>query len=139
MKTPNLWTCPDCGRVFTQRNQWHSCGRYTVQSHLDAVSPLVGELYKDFVELVQGCGEVIIEATKTSIAFKSPGLFAVLHFQKQSLKVGFWLPRRIDHARITRVEMITPQEYVHDVKITSTDDLDEQLQNWLCEAYAIRM
>ena len=139
MTSPNLWTCPDCGRIFAQRNQWHSCGSYSVQSHLDNASPQVGELYQRFVELVKECGEVIIEATKTSIAFKSPGLFAVVHFQKKGLKVGFWLPRRIDHPRITRIEAITPQEHVHDVKITSIDDLDGQLQNWLCEAYAVRM
>ncbi len=139
MTTPNLWTCPDCGRQFAQRNQWHSCDRYTVQSHLDNASPQVGELYERFVELVNNCGEVIIEATKTSIAFKSPGLFTVVHFQKKGLKVGFWLPRRIDHPRITRNEAITPQEYVHDVKIISLDDLDDQLQNWLCEAYAVGM
>lgn len=89
--------------------------------------------------MVKGCGDVIIEATKTSIAFKSPGLFAVIHFHKNGLKVGFWLPHRIDHPRITRIEMITPQEYVHDVKITSTNELDRELQNWLCEAYAVRM
>jgi predicted transport protein len=110
-----------------------------VQSHLDNASPQVGALYERFVELVNNCGDVIIEATKTSIAFKSPGLFAVVHIQKKGLKVGFWLPRRIDHPRIFRVEAITPQEYVHDVKLISLDDLDDQLQNWLCEAYAVGM
>ena len=139
MKSSKLWTCPDCGRVFRQRNQWHSCGSYSVQSHLEAADPQVRELYQQFEVLVKGCGEVIIEATKTSIAFKSPGLFAVIHLQKNGLKVGFWLPRRIDHPRFTRIEMITPQEYVYDVKISSKEELDQQLQNWLCEAYATRM
>jgi len=87
-----------------------------------------------FVDLVENCGETIVEATKTSIAFKSPGLFTVVHFQKNGLKVSFWLPRRIDPARISRIEAISSQEYVHNVKLTS---LDDQLQNWLCEAYAL--
>ena len=91
------------------------------------------------MEYVGNCGEMIIEATKTSISFKSPRLFAVVHLQKQGIKVGFWLPRRIDHARIIRSEAISPQEYVHDVRVTSSDELDEQLQNWLCEAYALAM
>jgi hypothetical protein len=139
MATSNFWTCPECGRIFVQRNQWHSCGRYTVQRHLDKASPQVRALYDRFVKIVNNCGDVIIEATKTSIAFKSPGLFAVVHIQKRGLKVDFWLPRRIDHPRITCMEGITPQEYVHAVRISLLADLDDQLQNWLCEAYATKL
>ena len=139
MTTNDLWTCPCCGRRFVNPNQSHACGRYSVEDHLEGASPLVAKLFEQFVELVDNCGETIVEATKTSIAFKSPGLFAVVHFQKKGLKVGFWLPRRIDHTRIIRTEAISPQEYVHDVRVTSLDDLDDQLLNWLCEAYALAM
>ena len=139
MTTNDLWTCPRCGRRFVNPNQSHACGRYSVEDHLESASPLVATLFEQFVELVGNCGEMIIEASKTSISFKSPGLVAVVHLQKQGIKVGFWLPRRIDHARIIRSEAILPQEYVHDVRVTSLDDLDEQLKNWLCEAYALDM
>jgi hypothetical protein len=110
-----------------------------VVSHLEGTSPQVALLHKHFVELVNKCGEVIIEATKTSITFKSPGLFAVVHLQNQGLQVGFWLPRRFDHPRIMRIFSNSPQEYAHHLKIESLNDLDEQLQNWLCEAYAVGM
>jgi transposase-like protein len=30
---PPLWRCPDCRRQFTNRNQSHACGRYTLASH----------------------------------------------------------------------------------------------------------
>lgn len=139
MTTLELWTCPHCGRQFANQNQSHACGRYSVEDHLESASPQVARLYMQFVDLVDNCGETIVEATKTSIALKSPGLFAVVHFQKKGLKVSFWLPRRIDHTRISRIEAISPQEYVHNVKLASLDDLDDQLQNWLCEAYALGM
>lgn len=139
MINPDLWFWPHCGRQFTNRNQSHSCAIYTVESHLEGTSPQVALLYKHFVELVNKFGEVIIEATKTSITFKSPGLFAVVHLQKKGLQVGLWLPRRIDHPRIMRIYSNSPQEYAHHLKIESLDDLDEQLQNWLCEAYAVGM
>ena len=104
MITRHLWTCPHCGRKFSNRNQSHACERYTVEDHLATANPQVARLYDRFVELVNNCGEVMVEATKTSIAFKSPGLFAVVHLQKSGLQVGFWLPRRVrtssHHARI---------------------------------------
>ena len=109
MICPDLWICPHCGRKFAHRNQWHSCGQYTVESHLDNAGTQVVALYERFVELVNNCGEVIIEATKTSINFKSPGLFAVVHLQKKGLQVGLWLPRRIDHPRIMRIIPIHPR------------------------------
>lgn len=31
MTTRDLWICPQCGRQFTNRNQSHSCARYTVE------------------------------------------------------------------------------------------------------------
>ena len=71
MTTRDLWTCPQCGRQFTNRNQSHSCARYTVEDHLVSTNTKVASIYTHF-------GEVIIEATKTSITFKSPELFAIL-------------------------------------------------------------
>lgn len=135
----HLWTCPHFGRQFTNRNQSHACQRYTVEDHLADVNLQVTRLYERFVELINNRGEVLVEATKTSTALKSPGLFAVVHMQKKGLKVGFWLPRRIEHPRISRIEAITPQEYVYKVKLISLDDFDVQLHNWLYEAYAVGM
>jgi hypothetical protein len=108
MMISDLWICPHCGRQFANPNQWHSCGRFTVGSHLDRATPIAKLLFEEFITLVQNCGETIIEATKTSIAFKSPGVFAVVHFQKKGIKVSFWLPRRIENHRFTRIEAISP-------------------------------
>ena len=139
MITRHLWTCPHCVRKFTNRNQSHACERYTVEDHLTTANPQVARLYDRFVELVNNCGEVMVEATKTSIAFKSPGLFAVVHLQKSGLQVGFRLPRKVEHPRIMRVYANSPQEYAHHIRVQSLDDLDDQLQNWLCEAYTVGM
>jgi hypothetical protein len=28
-----LWVCPRCGSAFVNRNSWHSCGRWPLDSH----------------------------------------------------------------------------------------------------------
>ena len=80
----HLWTCPHCGRQFTNRNLSHPCQRNTVEDRLASANPYVARLYDRFVELINNCGEVLVEPTKTSTTLKSPGLFAVVHMQKRS-------------------------------------------------------
>lgn len=29
-----LWRCPECGRRFANKNQWHGCGPYSVEGFL---------------------------------------------------------------------------------------------------------
>ena len=43
-----LWKCPKCGRRFANRNQWHSCGSYTVAQHTAGRDPHVIALYEGF-------------------------------------------------------------------------------------------
>lgn len=131
------WSCPNCGRQFARRNQSHVCGRFSVENHLDKVSPEVAKLYEQFVGFIKSCGEVSIAPTKTSIAFTARTLFAVVHFRKKWLRVGFWLSHPIENPRITRLEKITAQNYVHNITVASMEDLDDELKNWLSEAYFV--
>jgi hypothetical protein len=85
--------------------------------------------------MVGNCGNALIEATKTSITFKTPAIFAVVHLQKNGLRIAFWLPRPIQHPRIQHIYSNSPHSYTHHMRIDSADYFDPQLQNWLCEAY----
>jgi hypothetical protein len=134
-----IWSCPHCQRQFTHPNQSHACGFFTAANHLANANPEVVALYDQFVVLVKNCGDVIIEATKTSIVFKTPAMIAVVHLKKQGLRAAFWLSRPVQHPRIRRIYSDSPNSYAHHITVESLDELDEQLQNWLCEAYAIAL
>lgn len=135
MTARDFWSCPYCQRKFTTRNQSHACIFYTVEQHLELAHPQVVKLYERLAEMVKKCGNAIIEATKTSIVFKTLAMFAVVHLKKSSLAVAFWLPHPLDHPRIRRIHSDSPHSYAHHIRINSVEDLDQQLQNWLCEAY----
>ena len=139
MTARELWICPYWQRQFTTRNQSHACGIYTVEQHLEKANPVVITLFKNLVDLVGNCGDSIIEATKTSITFKTPEMFTVVHLLKRWLRITFWLPRPVQHPRIQRIDPDTPNSYAHYIRIDSVHDLDQQLQNWLCEAYMFAM
>ena len=135
----DLWTCPHYECQFTNRKLSHTCERYTMEEHHASVNPQIARLYSRFIELVNYCLKGSVQATKTSIDFKSSRLFAVVNFQKSALQVGFWLSRRVENPRIMRIYVNSPQEYAHHLNILSVDDQDEQRQKWLREAYAVGM
>jgi hypothetical protein len=53
------------------------------------------------------------------------------------LDVEFWLPRRVESARLRKVETLSPYTHIHVVRITTLGDLDDELIGWLREAYAV--
>jgi hypothetical protein len=135
LKTRDLWICQYCQRQFSTRNQSHTGGFFSIEQHLEKANPKVISLYEQFVVMVENCGDIMVEATKTSIAFKTPQIFAVVHLQKSGLRIAFWLPHQVKHPRIQQIYKASAHSYAHHVRLNNADELDSQLQNWLCEAY----
>jgi hypothetical protein len=132
-----LWTCPRCCRQFKNRNQAHSCGQYTVEQLLDGKPSEVVELYDRFAELVLRCGEIVIAPTKTRVLFKVRTVFATVGVTRNWLDVVFVLGRRVKNRRIKKAQ----EEYpgiVHFLRIERIEDLDDDLANWLQEAFDYR-
>jgi hypothetical protein len=50
-----LWTCTACGHAFANRNQSHSCGRFSVEAFLRGRSPGDVALFEAFRRGVQAC------------------------------------------------------------------------------------
>ena len=129
-----LWTCPRCRRRFTNRNQPHSCGQFTVEQLLDGRPPEVVELYEGLADCIQRCGEVVVAPTKTRILFKVRTVFASVAVARGWLDLVFALGRRLKSRRIKKAQ----EEYpgvVHFLRIEKAEDLDDDLASWLQEAY----
>lgn len=130
-----LWRCPKCGHWFVTRNLWHSCARFRARDHLKGKNPQVARLYRKFAALVRKCGPVMISPNKTRIAFMARMRFAGCRVGKDVLHIGFLLSRRVQNARIPRVEFIPPRYYVHHLPVRTLGELDGELLGWLREAY----
>jgi Domain of unknown function (DUF5655) len=137
-KIQSLWQCPRCGRPFANRNQSHSCGKYTVRAHLSGKSPHARALYRNWVELVETCGPVKIVPAKTRIGFQVRMIFAAVNkIGDVCLDAHLVLARRIEHPRFRRVESLGPRSYVHHLRLCRSEDFDNLLRDWLCEAYGV--
>jgi hypothetical protein len=137
-KQPPLWTCPNCGRPFANRNQEHSCGDFTVEAFLKCKGANALAMYHRFVERVEACGPVIVAPAKTRIGFQVRMIFAAVNkLTDKQLDAHVVLTRRLDNPRFRRIEMMTPTCYVYHFRIHTPDDLDDEVAEWLREAYVV--
>jgi len=133
-----LWRCPKCGRMFANRHQEHSCGAFTVEAFLQGKSAAACALYQRFAEMVERCGPVLIAPAKTRIGFQVRMIFAAVnHLSEGRLDAHVVLKRRIESPRFRRIETLTPTCHVHHFRVTSVEELDEEVMLWLREAYKV--
>ena len=60
---------------------------------------------------------------------------AVTSLSDRGMTLAFGLPRTLTHSRIRKVERIGPSWHVHTIRVTSPEELDDQLLEWLRESY----
>ena len=133
-----MWTCPKCGAKFVNRNQWHSCGRATVEDWLERLGPSGKALYWRFEALVRACGDFDVAPAKTRIAFLGEVRFAgVTKLSDEEMVCTLALPHALDSPRFARVEEVVPGWFVHTLVVTAPDELDGEVQGWIRESYRL--
>jgi hypothetical protein len=136
MTTRPLWKCPRCGREFANTNQPHSCGKYTVDDFLRGKDAVSVALYRRFEALVLSCGSVRIAPARTRIGFQVRMIFAAVNKLSDGvLDAHVVLARRLENPRFRRIESLYERAHVHHFRIHSLDQLDDEVQSWLREAY----
>lgn len=113
-------------------------GEWTVEDHLRGKPPVPVALYLRFVQLVAACGPFTYAVAKTSITFKgSRRGFAGARPTMRGLAAYLDLQRVVEDPRIISSSPYTKRLFVHQVRLTSLDQLDDEFAGWLREAYAV--
>jgi uncharacterized protein DUF5655 len=144
-RTPNrqttgdsLWRCPNCKRVFANRNQTHTCaGLHDLDHHFANRDPIVREIYERVATAVKAIGPVIILPEKTRIAFQVRMSFAQVTPRQKWLDGHVVLARRLDHPRFRKIETFSPKNHLHAFRLEHPDDVDETFISWMREAYQV--
>ena len=111
---------------------------WTVQDHLRGKPLAIVELYERFVELIEACGPFEYVIGKTAITFKGKRrLFAGAKPTNRSLDGFLDLPRRVKDQRIRRAAPHTKRVFVHQFRISASDQLDREFAGWVREAYDV--
>jgi Domain of unknown function (DUF5655) len=130
------WTCPRCEREFGKVNQAHVCvPGITVEELLARHPDWVGEIYAAVLERLCRAGPVHEDAVNVGVFLKSDRQIAQFRPRVRSVQLALFLPQRAEDPRITRVIQTSADRIAHMIKLTSADQVDDQLGQWLEESY----
>lgn len=111
---------------------------WTVDDHLAGQPADSVALYRRFVEMLEECGPFSYSVTKTTITFKGARRgFAGALPTRRGLSVYLDLQRVIEDRRIISAAPYTRRLFVHQIRLTAPDDLDQEFHGWVREAYAV--
>ena len=130
------WTCPKCDREFGRAQQSHVCvPGCTVEECLAPWPPAYREIYDRITDHLATLGPLHADAVRVGVFLKSDRKLAEVRPKARSLSLALFLPRPVDHPRISRRYPPSGDRTAHMIKLLDPDDVDEQLCAWLTESY----
>jgi Domain of unknown function (DUF5655) len=130
------WVCPNCEREFASANQAHVCvPGITVSELLRRHPSWVSEIYNAVIEHLTTLGPVHEDAVNVGIFLKSDRKIASFRPRVRSVLLSFFLPYELTNPRIARALPVAAGRIAHMINLTSADQVDDQLREWLSEAY----
>jgi len=64
-------------------------------------------------------------------------IFSAITLTRDGLNGHVVLARRLEHPRFVRIESISPRNHVHHFRIRALSELDDEVLEWLREAYQV--
>jgi hypothetical protein len=88
--------------------------------------------------MVGSCGPYSLVANKTRLEFMVRVRFAGMDaVSERGMSLSFWLKRRLDSPRFRKVEHLGTTNWVYHLRVSSLDELDDEVQRWLCLSYDV--
>ena len=138
-RTAQNWKCPNCGRAFAKKNQWHSCRVHTVAEHFRGKPAELKKTFDLLVARLRELGPLRVDAVQSTIHFfASKFCFGGVFVRKDHVRLSFLCDEPIRDGRILRTVRVGPRRVGHSVKLASPGDVDERLMRWLTKAYQLQ-
>ncbi len=110
---------------------------FTLKSHFEGRDASVRQIYDRILKSARKFGRVGEEPKKTSIHLVNRTAFAGVATRKSALILTIKSDRRLSSSRIHKSEQTSASRFHHEIKLTSTADVDSELVKWLRDAYAL--
>lgn len=132
-----MWTCPHCRQRFVNTNQWHSCGKNTVEAFLRGKSENSLQLYDLLIATFRSIGDFELHPARTRIALNNRMRFAAINRLGNDFVTGHLvLDKRYEGTGcFHKIDSVTKNAHVHHFKIQAQEDLSEELQKFIGIAY----
>ncbi len=131
------WTCPACDRRFGRRNQSHECRPGTTLDAWFADRPPEHRRICDLIiDHLWELGPIDVDPVDVGVLIKRSRTFVELRPRRGHLALSFMLSRRVEDPRIFKRLSPSATRHAHFVELAEPSDVDDQLREWLTEAYA---
>jgi hypothetical protein len=135
---PSLWRCPRCGRRFANRNQTHTCAPpRRLGDHFVGRDAEVVRTFRALVAAARRNGPVTVLPEKTRVAFQVRMSFAAFTLRRHWLDGHVVLARRRESPRFKKIWTASLRNQVHEFRLRSADEVDDEVADWLREAYEV--
>jgi hypothetical protein len=105
---------------------------------MEGKGPTAWSYWDRLREMIARCGPYSIVANKTGLAFMVRVRFAgISAVSERGMSLNFWLKERIESPRFRKVDYYGHRDWVYFLRLTSLDDLDDEIQGWLCRSYEV--
>jgi hypothetical protein len=109
-----------------------------VELFMQGKGPEAWAYWDKLQEIVGNCGPYTIVANKTRLAFMVRARFAGMGaVSEQGMSFSFLMKERIESPRFSKVEYYGRRDWGYHVRVTSLDDLDDEVQGWLRRSYEV--
>jgi hypothetical protein len=130
------WICPRCDREFERTHQAHVCvPGCSVDETFAGRDPVQRAIYEELMAHLTTLGPVHADAVRVGVFLKSDRKLAEVRPMARSLSLALTLPRVLQDGRIARRIRLSGDRTVHVVRLRSVADVDDQVRDWLTEAY----
>jgi hypothetical protein len=130
------WRCPACDREFSRGQQSHVCvPGNTVDETFAGRPPVQREIYEEIIAHLRDLGPVYVDAVKVGVFLSHVQKVAEVRPGPRGITLWLMMPRDLDDPRIRRRERVSTGRFAHVLKLTDVSDVDDQLKEWLGEAY----
>lgn len=130
------WDCPDCGRRFARKGQSHECApAMTLDEYFSTGPERERPIFEAVMAHLDTVGPVHVEPVSVGIFLKRAQTFAQLRPMRDWEALSFSLHRTVRHPLIKRKVLEYSGRYYHVFNLRTADDLDDDIRDWLTEAY----
>ena len=132
-----MWTCPECGRSFANRNQSHFSSQVRLEEHFKSRGPNVVATFERLLATARKSGPVTVVPEKARIAFQVRMGFAGFTLRRRWVDGHVVLARRLESPRFRRIDFTSPRNQVHVFRLNQPGDVYSEVEAWLKEAYSV--
>ncbi|MFT3820282.1 MAG: DUF5655 domain-containing protein [Rubrivivax sp.] len=127
------WTCPQCNRQFTRKNQRHACGTGERSDVLRNRPPEIVKLYAELEKFAKSLGPVEFVTRERYVLLRSQRIFSDAVIMSNAIRLAIHLGRMAEHKLFIKVAA-DRKRATHVAKLHAIEEL-EAMKPFLREAY----